>query len=74
MKKDIDLQNILEKSIETLDERKRKMLNMYFIDKLNYKEVGEVFGVSESRAYQIVNSALSQLRKQLEKQGISRAS
>ena len=34
----------------------------------------EVFGVSESRAYQIVNSALSQLRKQLEKQGISRAS
>ena len=71
---DIDLQNILEKSIETLDERKRKMLNMYFIDKLSYKEVGEVFGVSESRAYQIVNSALSQLRKQLEKQGISRAS
>src|ERR1017187_880448 len=43
----------LAKAIQRLDERERKVLTLYYYEGLNLAEIGEILGVTESRACQI---------------------
>lgn len=55
----------LAAAIETLPERERLVLSLYYDDELNLKEIGEVIGVSESRVSQIHSQAALRLRARL---------
>lgn len=53
----------LAQSILTLTEKMRLVLSLYYHEGLNYKEIGRVLQVSESRVSQIHSQAVIQLRK-----------
>jgi RNA polymerase sigma factor for flagellar operon FliA len=52
----------LVEAIETLPEREKLVLALYYTEQLNLKEIGEVLGVSESRVSQIHSQAALRLR------------
>jgi RNA polymerase sigma factor for flagellar operon FliA len=55
----------LVEAINTLPERERLMMSLYYNEELNLKEIGEVLGVSESRVSQIHSQAIIRLRSKL---------
>lgn len=55
----------LVEAINTLPERERLMMSLYYNEELNLKEIGEVLGVSESRVSQIHSQAVIRLRSKL---------
>ncbi|MFB9887548.1 RNA polymerase sigma factor FliA [Balneatrix alpica] len=55
----------LAAAIETLPERERLVLSLYYDEELNLKEIGAVLGVSESRVCQIHSQAAMRLRAKL---------
>jgi RNA polymerase sigma factor for flagellar operon FliA len=52
-------------AIDTLPERERKVLGLYYQEELNLKEIGAVLGVTESRVCQIHSQAVARLRVKL---------
>lgn len=60
-----DFRKNLTKGIEGLPERERLVLMLYYEEELNLREVGEVLGVSESRASQIHSQAMQRLQSRL---------
>ena len=52
----------LRESIESLPERERQVIALYYYENLNLKEIGKVLGVTESRISQIHSSAMAKLR------------
>ncbi len=52
-------------AIDTLPERERLMMSLYYDEELNMKEIGEVLGVTESRVCQIHGQTLLRLRSRL---------
>lgn len=52
--------------IEGLPEKEQQMLSMYYFEDLNFKEIGLIFGVSESRVSQIHSQALARLKGRLD--------
>lgn len=59
------VQEALTEAIEALPEREQLVMNMYYDDELNLREIGEVLGVSESRVCQLHGQALARLRARL---------
>ena len=57
--------NELARAIELLPERERMLMGMIYEQELNLREVGEVFGVSESRISQLHSQAVGRLRSSL---------
>jgi RNA polymerase sigma factor for flagellar operon FliA len=55
----------LADAIERLSERERDVVALYYHDGLTLAEIGEVLGVTESRACQIHGKAVAQLRRRL---------
>jgi RNA polymerase sigma factor for flagellar operon FliA len=55
----------LTRAIELLPERERMLMGMIYEQELNLREVGEVFGVSESRISQLHSQAVGRLRGSL---------
>jgi RNA polymerase sigma factor FliA len=55
----------LADAIEQLSERERDVVALYYHDGLTLAEIGEVLGVTESRACQIHGKAVAQLRRRL---------
>lgn len=55
----------LARAIETLPERERMLMGMIYEHEMNLREVGEVFGVSESRISQLHSQAVARLRSAL---------
>jgi len=51
--------------VARLPERERTILSLYYVEDLNYREIGEVLGVTESRICQIVRGVHRTLRHQL---------
>ncbi len=58
---------ILAKAIESLNEKDRTVLNLYYYEKLTLKEIGAVLGVSESRVCQLHSRAIRNLREKMKK-------
>lgn len=55
----------LAKAIQRLGDRERKVLTLYYYEGLNLAEIGEILGVTESRACQIHTKAVLHLRQRL---------
>lgn len=58
-------QRALSEAIQTLPERERLMMSLYYNEELNLKEIGEVLDVSESRVSQIHSQTIIRLRSKL---------
>jgi len=56
----------LIEAIKSLPERDQLLLNLYYFEELNLREIGEVLGVSESRVSQLHSQAAAKLRVILE--------
>ena len=55
----------LRLALAGLPKRDKKMLYMHYRDNLKLKEIGALFGVSESRVCQVMSKALSRLRQSI---------
>lgn len=57
----------LAELIEQLPEKEKQLLSLYYFEECNFKEIGKVLNVSESRISQIHAQALTRLKSRLEK-------
>ncbi|MEW6012592.1 MAG: sigma-70 family RNA polymerase sigma factor [Elusimicrobiales bacterium] len=53
---------IVSEAVESLKEKEKIVVSLYFYEDLTLKEIGEVLGVSESRVSQILSSAITRIR------------
>ncbi len=60
-----ELKGIIAKAIDTLPEKERLMISLYYYEELTMKEIGEVLGITESRVSQIHSKAVFRLRGKL---------
>ena len=58
---------MLTEAIDTLGEKERRALALYYFEENTMKEVGRVLNVRESRVSQIISGALDRLRVRLQK-------
>ena len=59
---DDDLRKALIKGIGSLPAREKTLMGLYYEQELNFKEIGAILGVSESRVCQIHSQAIARLR------------
>jgi RNA polymerase sigma factor for flagellar operon FliA len=62
---DDNLRQVLVGAISDLPEREKLLMGLYYEQELNFKEIGAVLGVTESRVCQIHNQAVARLRVKL---------
>ena len=62
-----DMRGILAELIETLPEKERLVITLYYYEELMFKEIAEILEVSESRISQIHSKVLGKLRAGIEK-------
>ena len=60
-----DRKEMLARAIDSLPEREKLVMSLYYDNELNLKETGEVLGVSESRVCQIHTQALIRLKSRV---------
>jgi RNA polymerase sigma factor FliA len=60
-----ETKSILKESIAGLPEKEKLVVALYHYEELTLKEIGEVLGISESRASQIHSKAIIKLRSKL---------
>ncbi len=60
-----ELRRVLTQCIDTLPDRERQVLALYYYEELTMQEAGQVLGVTESRVSQIHSSAIIRLRAAL---------
>jgi RNA polymerase sigma factor for flagellar operon FliA len=63
----IELTEALKESIRKLKKREQLLLQLYYYEELNFKEVGAVLNISESRVSQIHSQILIKLKQELYK-------
>ena len=56
---------LIARALDRLPEKERLVISLYFYEELNLKEIGEIMGVTESRASQIRSRALIRLKNTL---------
>ena len=56
------LRHRLVEAIESIPERERLLLSLYYEQELNLREIGAVMEVSESRVCQLHSQVISRLR------------
>lgn len=64
---DTERVEIIARALDRLPEKERLVITLYFYEELNLKEIGEIIGVTESRASQIRSRALLRLRSYLKR-------
>lgn len=64
---DNDMQGLLGKAIDTLPEREKLLIALYYHENLTLREIGDILNVSESRVCQLHAQAIVRLRKKLSK-------
>lgn len=67
-----EVRELLAEAIDSLPERERKIIQLYYFEELNLKEIGKVLGVGESRVCQLQAQALMRLKGKLRKEELSR--
>lgn len=60
-----EFQAALAESIDSLPEREKLVMSLYYNDQLNLREIGQVLSITESRVCQIHGQALLRLRGRL---------
>ncbi|MDF2542240.1 MAG: whiG [Herbinix sp.] len=60
-----ELKEILVKTLETLTEKEKKVIVLYYYEDLTLKEISEILEVTESRISQLHTKALQKLRMKL---------
>jgi RNA polymerase sigma factor for flagellar operon FliA len=63
-----ETRRIVSRAITGLPDRERQVLTLYYYEGLNLAEIGDILGVTESRACQIHTKAVHQLRHRLRDQ------
>ena len=66
----LEAEEILEIVMETLTEKEKQLVVMYYEEELTLKEIGDIMKVTESRVCQIHGAMIQKIRKRLEKMGI----
>lgn len=64
-----ELKSLLIQAIDSLDEKEKKIISLYYFDELTLKEIGSVIGVSESRVSQLHTRILMKLKNKLSRFG-----
>ena len=67
---DEELKMLATQKISELDDRKRLVMSLYYVDEMNMKEIGEIIGVKEARISQILSGIVKELKQAISK-GIS---
>ncbi len=62
----IKKQKLLQERIESLPEREKMIINLYYFSELTYKEIAGVLEISESRISQLHSKAILKLRGAVE--------
>jgi len=62
-----EVKHIVKETIETLPEKEKLVLSLYYFDELTMKEVGEVLDITESRVCQVHGRAIVKLKSKLAK-------
>jgi RNA polymerase sigma factor for flagellar operon FliA len=52
-------------AIDELPDREKTLMGLYYEQEMNFKEIGAILGVSESRVCQIHGQAVARLRASL---------
>lgn len=60
-----EIKENLANSIDTLPEREKLIINLYYYEEFTLKEIGKVLGVTESRVSQLHSRALLRLKNKL---------
>ena len=64
---DDQLRDLVTKKISELDERKKLIMNLYYVEEMNLKEIGAVVGVKEARVSQILSEIVTTIKKEVAK-------
>ncbi|MGI9538528.1 MAG: FliA/WhiG family RNA polymerase sigma factor [Miltoncostaeaceae bacterium] len=64
------IRDLLADAIVRLPERERIVVSLYHYDNLSLREIGDVLGVTESRASQLRTKAIMRLRSALDSEGV----
>jgi len=62
---DSEYQQQLVESIKSLPEQEKLVMSLYYTDELNFREIGQVLEVSESRVCQVHGQALMRVRSKM---------
>lgn len=60
-----EIKKLLAESIETLTDKEKKVILLYYYEELTLKEIGQVLEVSESRVSQLHTKALQKMKAKL---------
>ncbi len=66
-----ELSTALEQAMQTLPDRYRKVVALYYTREMTMKEIGGILGINESRVSQIHKTALEKMAAALQAAGIS---
>ena len=66
MVEEAEFMDAVTEAIAQLPEREQTVMQLYYVEELNLKEIGEVLGVSESRISQILSAVVKKLRGSLQ--------
>ena len=61
----LEYQKQLVKSIKKLPEKEQLVMSMYYDDEMNFREIGEVLDVTESRICQLHGQALLRIKAKM---------
>ena len=56
---------LIQEGIESLPTRERLVVEMYFLQNQNLRQIGDLLGVTESRACQLRKSGIKRLKKSI---------
>ena len=62
-----ELTKIMAKALDTLKEKDKMVLSLYYYEELTLKEIGLILGISESRVSQLNSRALGRLKEAMRK-------
>jgi RNA polymerase sigma factor for flagellar operon FliA len=60
-----DFMRAVTQAIADLPEREQLLMQLYYVEELNLKEIGEIVGVTESRVSQLLTATVKKLRTSL---------
>ena len=61
---------IIQKILETSPQNEQQVIQLYYYEELNFKEIGEILEITESRVSQIHKAVIRKIKKYLEERGV----